>query len=89
MKNQLFIGGAIGLVLGYFLFRKKCPPCNGQSNSTNNPNSPLYIIPNVYVPPTTAAPIPPITVPPTTLAPTAVPAVAFNGAPFKQKYRKM
>ena len=80
MKNQLFIGGVVGLVLGYLLFKKKCKPCGDAS--------PTYIIPNTYVPPvppTTAAPVPP-----TTLAPTVAPSssAAFTGAEFKQKYRK-
>jgi len=75
MKNQLLIGGVAGLILGWFLFRKKCPDCGTlNTGATNYPPNP-YIIPNVYVPPTTLPPttLPPTTLPPTTLPPTTLP----------------
>jgi hypothetical protein len=84
MKNQLLIGGIGGLILGWILFRKKCPDCGGAANGTTsntNANIPYpYIIPNYYVPP---SPLPPTTLPPTTLPPTTMPPT--TAAPIDPK----
>ena len=80
MKNQLLIGGIGGLILGWILFRKKCPDCGTPANANVPPYQYPYIVPNVYVPPTT---LPPTTLPPTTLPPTTLPPT--TAAPIDPK----
>ena len=85
MGTKIILAGAVGLGLGYFIFRKKkveCPKCGGRLF----PNPLLYssaiVVPSVPPPPPPPPPPPLPPTPPTipsTPPPVVPPTTAMNG----------